>query len=129
MKSLVLRSKLMLAGLFMPLLAWAQEPETIGEATSMLQPIWDMFAQGKYLAAGAGVTLVLVFVFRKYVMGKLGLGTGILPLVSAVLGVVSGLAVSVWGGASGGEAAMAMLSGPAAGMLWDAAIKYFFNKE
>jgi hypothetical protein len=129
MKSLMVRTQLWMAGLFMPLFAWAQEPETVAGAGSMLKPIWDAIGNGSYLLAGAGITLILVFVFRKYVMDKIGLGSGVLPLVSAVLGVISGLAVSVWGGANGGEAAMAMLSGPAAGMLWDAVFKYFFKKE
>lgn len=128
MKSLMLKTNLLVAGLFMPLLAWAQEPVTVGEAGSLLKPIYDAFASGSYLLGASGLTLILVFAFRKYVMNAIGLGVGALPLVSAIVGVLSGLAVSVWGGATGAEAAMAMLAGPAAGMLWDSLFKYFFKK-
>jgi hypothetical protein len=128
MKSLINRTQIFFAGLFMPLFVWATEPGTVGEATGMLAPIWEAIKNGKYLLAGAGVTLVLVFAFRKFLMDKLGLGTGVLPLVSAGIGILSAIASSLWLGASLPEAGMAVLAGPAAGLLWDAVIKYFVKK-
>lgn len=128
MKSLVIKSQILLAGLFLPLFAWAQAPESIEQVTGMLQPILALISNGNYLAAAAGITMILVLGFRKLVMPRLGLGVGVLPLVSAVIGVLSGAMVSVYGGATLTQGALAMLAGPAAGLLWDAVIKYFVKK-
>jgi hypothetical protein len=126
MKALVL-----LSGVFAPLFVWAQvtQPETVEEAVGLFQPLWDAIGNGQYLAAGAVITMIIVFAFRKWLMPKLNLGSGVLPIVSAFVGILSGAAVSVAGGADAGQAAMAVLSGPMAGMLWDSLFKYFFKKD
>jgi|LakMenE18May11ns_1017448.scaffolds.fasta_scaffold9953450_6 hypothetical protein len=108
--------------------AFAQEPESVEQAVGLLGPIWELIAKGEYLAAGAGITLILVFAFRKYALPKLKIGPGVLPLLAAGLGIVVGVAVSLYGGAKLDEAALAVLSGPAAMALWSALIKYFLPR-
>ena len=110
------------------LMAQALEPDSIDQAIRMIPTLMEAFQQGKFLAAGAGVTLISVFGFRKFILPKIPLGTGVLPLVSALLGVASGVAVSVMGGAAPTQAALAILSGPVASTLWDSLFKFFFNK-
>lgn len=108
--------------------AMGQEPGSLPEAFNLLAPIIELIGNGKYLAGGAGITLILVYLFRAYVMPKLKVGPGALPLIAAGLGVVVGLAASLFGGAKLEEATLAVLSGPAAMALWSAVIKYFLPK-
>jgi hypothetical protein len=108
----------------LPALAQAVDPDPL----SYIGVIWAAIQSGQYLAAGAGVTLILVLLIKKYLLPKLGLGSGILPVVSIVLGIVSGVGMAIMGGAPLGAAIAAAFSGPVASSLWDALIKYFFKK-
>lgn len=104
----------------------ATEPSTIDDVVKMFPLIVEAFKNGQYLLIGALVTLVLVFIFRQYLLPKLKIfTTNVLPLVSAVLGIIVGSSISVVGGASITEALLACLSGPLASTLWQAVAKYF----
>lgn len=116
----------------LPFAAFAQEvsePETIDQALGYLPLLIEAFKLGKWPVFGALATLVLVFIFRQFILPKLKIfSTEILPIVSAVLGIFVGLAVALAGGAPIGGALMAVLSGPLASTLWMAVVKYFAPK-
>ena len=110
----------------MTALAQVAEPVQVDQAVGLLPQILADITGQKYLLAGALITLVLVFIIKQYALPKLNLSTAVLPLASAVIGVISGYAVSIAGGATAGQAAVALLSGPAASALWDVLLKYLF---
>ena len=130
-----------LVSIFLPMVAIAQatpsptsvapivtEPVSVDQALGMGGLLLELFKSGQYLAAAALLTLVGVFLVRKYVLPKIGLKPGVLPIVSAVLGVLSGSAVALASGAPKDAAVLALLAGPAASQMWDALIRYFFAK-
>jgi hypothetical protein len=100
----------------------ATEPQSVDEAITLLATIVKLFQEGQYLLGGAALTLVLVFVFRKFVLFKLA--TRSLPLVSAVTGLLAGTSIALLAGATPMQALLATLSGPLASTLWDGAIKF-----
>lgn len=110
--------------------AFAQvtEPGSVDQAVGMLPGIIAAFQTAKPLLGCALIVLILVFVIKQYILPKLNVSTSILPWVSVVLGILSAIAVGVSGGASPAQAAMAMLSGPAASSFWDMILKYFAPK-
>jgi hypothetical protein len=105
------------------------EPATIEESLKLIPLLLELFKNGNFLAAGALITLFLVFFLKKYALPKLGLTTAVLPIASAVLGVIAGLSVALLGGANLTQALLAVGSGPTASLLWDAAIKFFVKKQ
>ena len=114
-----------------PIFAWAQEalpPESIEEVVSFIPALMAAIKSSNWLAVGAIVTVILCFLIKKYLLPKIGLASGVMPLVSIVVGILAGVGMAVIGGASPQAAAMAALSGPLASSLWDALIKYFFKK-
>lgn len=125
--------------LFAPLLTWAQDvvakipevvasPDSIEQALQIMPVIMELFHNGQYLAMSAGIVMILVFGIKKYLLKRLKLGNGVLPLISAGLGVAVALSLSIFMGANVQQACLAMLAGPAAGNLWDSVVKYFFKK-
>ena len=111
----------------LPALAQVAAPAD-GDIVGYIPAIWLAIQQGNWLLAGAGVTLILTLLVKKFLLPKIGVGNGVLPIVSAVLGIVSGVGMAILGGAPLGAAAAAVFSGPLASMLWDAVVKYFFKK-
>lgn len=118
-----------------PILARAQdsgtivlEPGSVDQALGVGALMIQFFQEGKILAAAAMLTLVLVFVFRQFIMPKLKLASGVLPLVSAVTGVIAGAAIALASGARPAEAMLALMAGPAASTFWDALAKYLIPK-
>lgn len=101
------------------------EPTTIEEAARFIPTLIEFALHGKWLAFGAMATLVLVFLVRQYALPKLGLNTKVLPLVSALLGVLVGVGGAVAVGAEPLAALLAVLSGPLASTLYSAIVKYF----
>jgi hypothetical protein len=101
------------------------EPGSVGDAFTMLPTILALFKSGKSLMAAAGIVLILVYLIRQYVLPKLNLSTKALPLVAALLGLVTGPLVAIWLGGSAQEALLAALSGPVASTIWQALLKYF----
>jgi hypothetical protein len=104
------------------------EPEKIDQVLGFLPAIVEAFKSGHYLMAGALVSLVVTFGIRQYVLPKLKVADGLLPLISAVVGMIAGVSLAVANQAPIGEAAMAVMSGPLASTLWSGALKYFFKK-
>jgi hypothetical protein len=120
--------------MILPIFLFAQiaaptEPQTIEDAIKFLPTLIEFFKNGNYLAGGAVLTLLAVFVIKKYALPKLGLKPAILPIVAAVLGCLIGLAVAILGGAKPAQAALAVFSGPAASLLWDAVVKFFIPEK
>lgn len=106
----------------------ANEPQSLDQVVNLLAPIVTFVKNGQYLAAGAAVTLVLVFGFKTFILPRLSLTSAILPLLSAVLGLITGLSIAILGGANFLQAMIAMGSGPAASLLWDSVIKLILAK-
>lgn len=105
-------------------LAQVTEPTSVDQAVGFLPQIISAFGQGKALLGCALLVLVLVFAVKQYVLPKVNVGTNVLPWLSVGLGILSALAVGVSGGATPGQAALALLSGPAASSLWDLILKH-----
>lgn len=132
MKSLTLNIRLMIFTLFIPFIAWAQEikaPEQLEDLGGYIPIIIEAFKNGQWLMFGSLIALVATFAVKKYVFPKLKLGSGLLPIVSAVIGVIGGVGLAIANKAEPAEAALAVMSGPLASTLWDAILKYFFKKE
>lgn len=104
------------------------EPEQAQDALGFLPAIVEAFKSGHYLMAGALISLVVTFVLRSYVLPRLKLNDGLLPILSAAIGLLSGVGLAVANGATLNEATLAVFSGPLASMLWSSSIKYFFKK-
>jgi len=102
-----------------------EDPKSTEELVKFLPLLIDAFKHSQWLLFGALTTMVLIFVFRQYVLPKLNFSTAILPLLSAVIGVPVGLSIAIVGGASPKDALLAVLSGPVASTLWAALAKHF----
>lgn len=105
------------------------EPKDWGDVAEFFPAMIQAVKSGNWLLFGALVSLILTFAVKQFVLPKLGVGNGILPILSVVLGAVAGVGGAVASGASLGAAALAVLSGPLASTLWDAIVKYFFPKK
>jgi hypothetical protein len=110
-----------------PIVAPADGAE-LKEYIGFAKIVVELYKDGKILGAAAGLTLILVFLFRKFLMARLKLKPGVLPLVSLLLGALAGWASAVLAGATAGQAALALLAGPVASQAWDIIVKYFFPK-
>jgi len=131
MKKLIVLLFIMLT----PMLAMAQEipkiiaqPESVEGLSVFLPAIITAYQSSNWLILGALLAMVVTFLVKKYVLKKLKLGTGILPIISAMVGIVGGVGLAVISGATPQEASMAVLSGPLASTLWASGAKYFFKK-
>ena len=124
----------MFAALFFTVIAWAQEvvpvpvPETLDQALGFISGLIVAAQSSNWLAFGAGCAMILTFAVKTYVLPKIGLGNGVLPWVSLLLGAVTGYGGAILAGASHEAAMMALLSGPVASMLWAAIAQYIFPK-
>lgn len=103
-------------------------PSDLNVVVGFIPVLIAAWKNGQWVLVGAILSLILTFAFRKFLMPSLKLGSGVLPLVSAVLGVVAGVGAAIVGGAELMPAVLAVFSGPLASTLWDAAVKYFFKK-
>lgn len=110
-------------------LAEVAEPETLEQAVGLIPLIFDAAANGHFLAMGAAITVLVTFLFKKYIIHRLGLGTGVLPIVAGVVGLISGGGLAVMNGAEPMPALLAVFSGPAAVYFYDLILKYFFPQE
>ena len=104
------------------------EPNSVPDALGVVPVLVEAYRNGNYLLAGALISLVLTFVIRAFVLPKLKLGHGVLPLLSALIGMISGVGLAIANGAPLEAAAMAILSGPLASSFWDSLLKYGFKK-
>lgn len=105
------------------------EPEKIQDALGLLPVLFSFIKNGQWLLAGAAISLIVTFVSRHYIFPKIKVGDGVLPIYSALVGCLAGVSLAVLNNATLGEATIAVMSGPAASLLWDSAVKYFFQKK
>lgn len=101
-----------------------QPPTDLGSAASFLPAIIAAFKNGQYLAGGALLSLILTWAIKMYILPKLNLGNGWLPIIAAVVGIFGGVGLAVANGGSLGAAALAVLSGPLATALYEAVMQY-----
>lgn len=122
--------KLILLAFALPMTVFAQvtEPVDVSGIVGILPAILNAFKNGQYLLAGALVSLILTFVIKTFVLPKVKLGNGVLPIVSALIGCLAGVSIAVANGAEPLAATLAVFSGPVASTLWDSIVKYFFPK-
>ena len=105
------------------------EPGDLEQAIGMLPTIIEAAKNSNWLLFGALVSLILTFVVKKYVLPKAGLGNGVLPWVSILLGLLAGVGGAVAAGAKIEAALLAVLSGPVASSLWEMIVQYFVKKD
>jgi hypothetical protein len=116
---------------FLPLMVFAQtsvpvtDPTDLGGALGFLPTIWAASSHGQWLLAGAFLSIVLTFLVKQYLLPRLNIGNGILPIVSIVIGVVSGAGLAVANGSSLLAAVLATMAGPLGSSLYEAIVKYF----
>lgn len=100
------------------------------DVNSLVSQIFAAFAAGKLAVGISAIVVLCTFIFRKYVVDAGKLGSGSLPWVSVVLGIVFGIASNVLFGASPAAAASAiLLSGPIASSLWSNVLKLVLHKS
>jgi hypothetical protein len=105
-----------------------EQPMEVGDLSQFFPALLDAYKNSNWLILGAIIALILTLLVRKYVLPMMKLGSGVLPFVSALLGLISGVGLAVANGASLQAASMAVLSGPLASTLWNSGAKYFFKK-
>ena len=118
--------------MFFPSILFAQDivqPEHIEDALQFLPVLMNAIKTSNWLLAGSLVSLIVTFTVRKYLLKRMKLKTGVLPIVSSVVGCFAGVSLAIINGADIHSASLAVLSGPLASTLWDSIIKYFFNKK
>lgn len=106
--------------------AAVQEPVNLNDVAQLIPTLVGFAKNGQWLLFGALLSMVMTFMIRQFVLPKISLGAGVLPLVSGVLGVLSGVGGAVYMGATPIAALLAVMSGPAGSWLWSALAKHFF---
>lgn len=104
-----------------------KEPTSFEEISQLIPMFFQFASEGKWLMFGSLATLVIVFALKKYFIPKLS--NNALPWVSLGVGVLSAFAITLLTGASPKEAALALMSGPTASMLWTLIAKHIFKVE
>lgn len=102
------------------------ELKDFGDVAKLIPTMVTFAKNGQWLLFGSVLSLILTFLVRQLVLPKVNLKTGVLPLVSAVLGCLAGVGGAVLAGATPLAAVIAVLSGPAGSWLWSAVAKHFF---
>lgn len=136
MKSILAKISLSMVVLFSFIPAFAQvaspapiaAPVDANSAVQLFSVLANFAHNGQYLLAGAAITLIICFILNQYILPKLNLGGAIVPLVSPIIGIISGVGLALVNGASPMAAALAVLSGPAAGHIWEMIGQYFVAK-
>jgi len=72
--------------------------------------------------------MVLTLLFRKVFMKRMGMSSGILPIMSAAISVALTLLAKKYLNYQSTDMLLWM-SSPISGWMWDAFLKYFFKKE
>lgn len=122
---------IMLIATLIPSVLWAaqaiSEPSSLEEVGQLVPMFFSLAQEGKWLMVGALATLVIVFALKKYFFTKIS--NSALPWVSIAVGILSAIAISLLSGASLKEAAMALMAGPTASMIWTLLAKHLFKTE
>jgi len=111
----------------MPVFAFAEEAAV--DLDSVIDQLALAVSEAKWVVVVACVVVILVHLSRKFLIDKIGLGSGVLPILSLVLGALLSWGLSVIGGVSAAEAAKSILfSGATASLLWSGLLKLLFKK-
>ncbi|SRR5574343_595885 len=115
--------------LLFPFAALAQDVVAEPNVPSLLGSVLKNIATGQYVMAASALVLILVYLFRKFVLPKLSLGNGVLPYITIALGALVGILSNIVAGVGPAEAAnIILISGPGAAMLWDSVFKLMAKK-
>lgn len=104
------------------------EPVDANSLAGLMAVLLNFAHNGQYLLAGGVITLIICFALNQYILPKLNLGGAIVPLVSPFIGVISGVGLALANGGKPLAAALAVMSGPLAGHLYEAIAQYFVKK-
>lgn len=127
---MVLMLQVMVFAQTSPVASPSASPVVQQDINPLVDQIFSNIASGKWVMAASAFVLLLVYLFRRYLQPKLNLGSGILPWISIVLGVLVGVASGTLGGLPVAEAIkIAILSGPSASTIWSAILKNILHKD
>lgn len=138
MKSILAKISLSMVVLFSFIPAFAQvaspspapiaAPVDANSAVQLFSVLANFAHNGQYLLMGGVITLILCFILNQYILPKLNLGGAIVPLISPIIGILSGVGLALANGASPLAAALAVMSGPLAGHAYESIFQYFVAK-
>lgn len=113
---------------FAPMFALANDGDV--NLNAVMDQIFLNISENKPVGYAAGAILVLVFLFRKYIMPKTRFNAGVLPWLSILLGFLIGFLGMLSGGVPLVEAVNVMLiSGPGASAMWASVFKLMSKKD
>lgn len=99
-------------------------PVSADSAISMIGTVLSLVHNGGYLAAAGVLTLIICWALNVYVLPKLSLGPALVPILSSVIGALSGLGLALANGANLQQATLALMAGPLATHLYEGAAQY-----
>ncbi len=108
-------------------MAFAQvaEPQNLDQAVAYMPVLMKYIHSGSVLGISAVVVLLLSYVLKAYVIPRVGLNKGAIPVISMALGVLVGPAIAIISGASPEQAVQSLAAGPWAVFMHEAIAKYF----
>jgi hypothetical protein len=116
--------------LVFPVTVLAQAQDANVDLNLVFQQLFEHISENKPVGYAAAGILILVYLFRKYVLPKTPFNAGVLPWLSLLLGVLIGFLSMLSGGSSVSDAVNIMLlSGPGASALWSSLFKLVAKKE
>lgn len=107
----------------------AAPPETVDGATSLVPKLIEALVAGNHSVAGGIVLMVLMVAVRQFVVPKWKLPTELLPIVTALIGAISMVGLSMTNNVSAVEAAKTgLVIALFAGGTWSLIGKYIAKK-
>lgn len=103
-------------------------PSSLDQVTGYLPTIIALFSQGKYLALGGVITLIVCFILNQYIFPRMNLGPALTPVVAGFVGILAGVGTCWAGGGTLQQGILAIFSGSVAVHAWESVIQYFFAK-
>lgn len=110
------------------------EPISIDDSVELLPVIVVAFQNGSYLAAGAMITMILIFLLKRFGLKYLNKVLPVqvkeawIPLITLGLGAVIGPLLAIANGASVAEAILSVAAGPGAASMYSIGGKFFLPK-
>jgi hypothetical protein len=118
------------AMIVMPTTVLAQAQDANLDLNLVFSQLFEHINENRPVGYAAAGILILVYLFRKYVLPKTPFNAGVLPWLSILLGVFIGFLGMVSGGASISESVNVMLlSGAGASALWSSLFKLVAKKD
>lgn len=107
----------------------AAPPETVDGATSLVPKLIEALVAGNHNVAGGIVLMVLMVAVRQFVLPKWQLPTELLPIITAIIGAISMVGLSMMNNVPPLEAAKTGLTlALLAGGVWSLLGKYLAKK-